>query len=135
MKRHSARDKEFMRVFAEKLRDARDKAKKQGTNYEQFAHKLGVTRAGLHKYLNEKNVPSLDILERAKALGVEVRYGDLNVDLIKKRAGKDPNSSEAQMLLPLALDNLTDRNISVELAAKKPNAIELNVTIKFAKNQ
>lgn len=94
---------------------------------------LGVTRAGLHKYLHEKNVPSLDILEKARALGVEVGYGDLNVNLIKKRAKKDRNSAEAQMILPLVLENLTDQNISVELGDKKPNAIELNVTIRFSR--
>ena len=67
-----------MEVFAQKLSQAREDAKREnGMSYEEFAHRLGVTRAGLHKYLNEENVPSLSILERAKALGVEVGYGEL----------------------------------------------------------
>jgi hypothetical protein len=74
-------------------------------------------------------------LERAKALGVEVKYGDLDAGLIKTRAKKDNTSPEAQMILPLAIENLTDQNITVEVGRKKPNAIELNVTIKFASKQ
>jgi transcriptional regulator with XRE-family HTH domain len=134
MKSHSARDKEFMRVFAQKLSDARKKAKEQdGISYGEFAGKLGVTRAGISKYLNEKNVPSLDILERAKQLGVEVKYGDLNVGVIKRRAKQNPGSPEAQMLLPLAIENLTDQNVHVEVSRRKPNGIELSVTISFSR--
>jgi len=136
MKRHLPRDKAFMRVFAEKLRQARKKAKDEdNVSYEEFAQRLGVTRAGIHKYLNEENVPSLGILERAKALGVEVKYGDLDVNLIKKRGKDDPTSSEAQMLLPLVLDGLTDQDVTVELGGKKQNALELNVTITFARRK
>ncbi len=125
-----------MKVFAEKLWLARKKAKDQDNiPYEEFAQRLGVTRAGIHKYFNEKNVPSLEILERAKALGVEVKYGDLDLNLIKKRAKNDNASSEAQMLLPLVLDGLTDQNIRVELAGKKQNAIALNVTITFVRRK
>jgi predicted transcriptional regulator len=136
MKRHSPRDTAFLKKFAEELVKARDKAKAaKGTSFADFAEMLGVTRAGFHKYLTEKSVPSLDVLERARQLGVEVKYGDLDVSLIKKRARKDKNSPEAQMMLPLALENLTDQNITVEVGARKPNAIELNVTIKFSQKR
>ncbi|MFZ0560278.1 MAG: helix-turn-helix transcriptional regulator [Terriglobales bacterium] len=132
MKKHSPRDIAFMKVFAEKLRKARDNAKKvDGVSYEEFAHRLGVTRAGIHKYFNEENVPSLDILERAKSLGVEVKYGELDVGLIRARARRDDASAEAQMLLPLAIESLADQNVTIEVGSRKPNAIELNVTIKF----
>lgn len=132
MKKHSPRDKAFMKVFAEKLLQARENAKKvDGVSYEEFAHRLGVTRAGIHKYFNEENVPSLDILERAKALGVEVKYGELDVGLIRARARKDDTSAEAQMILPLAIENLDDRDVTIEVGDRKPNAIALNVTIKF----
>jgi transcriptional regulator with XRE-family HTH domain len=132
MKRHSAVDIAFMKAFADKLAKARDKAKKaDGISFEKFAELLGVTRAGLHKYLKKKSVPGLDVLEKARRLGVEVKYGELDIGLIKKRARKDATSPEAQMILPLALENLSDQNIIVELAPKKPNAIELNVTIRF----
>ena len=121
-----------MTVFAEKLLKARENARKvDGISFEEFANRLGVTRAGIHKYFNEENVPSLDILERAKALGVQVRYGDLDVSLIKIRSKKDSASREAQMILPLAIENLTDQNVTVEVGSRKPNAIELNVKIKF----
>lgn len=76
-------------------------------------------------------MPSLDILEHAKALGVEVKYGELDIGLIRERAKRDNNCAEAQMLLPLALENLTDQNVAIEVGSRKPNAIELNVTIKF----
>ena len=132
MKKHLLRDKAFMKVFAEKLLKARENAKKvDRVSYEEFAQKLGVTRAGIHKYLNEENVPSLNILERAKALGVEVKYGELDISLIKARAKRDGSSPEAQMILPLAIENLTDQNVTIEVGSRKPNAIELNVTIKF----
>ena len=132
MKKHSPRDIAFMKVFADKLLKARENAKRvDGVSYERFAQKLGVTRAGIHKYFNEENVPSLDILERAKALGVEVKYGELDVGLIKARAKRDDSSPEAQMILPLAIENLTDQNVTIEVGSRKPNAIELNVTIKF----
>lgn len=134
MKSHSPRDKAFMKAFAEKLRQRREKAKKfENVSYEEFANKLGLTRAGVLKYLNQENVPSPQMLEKVQSeWGVQVGYGDLDVNLIKKRAKRDKTSSEAQMLLPIALENLTDQNISVELSGKKPNAIELNVTIRFS---
>ena len=66
---------------------------------------------------------------------MEVNYGDLDVSLIKKRAKKDRNSPEAQMMLPLALESLTDQNITVEVGPRKPNAIALNVTIKFSQKR
>ena len=52
--------------------------------------------------------------------------------MIKKRAQKDAASPEAHMILPLALEHLTDQNTIVELAPKKPNAMQLNVTIRFS---
>jgi hypothetical protein len=36
------------------------------------------------------------------------------------------------MILPFAIEALTDRNITAEVVGRKPNAIELNVTIRFA---
>jgi len=136
MKRHSPVDKAFLKKFAEELLKARDNAKAaDGRSFAEFAEMLGVTRAGLHKYLKEKSIPSLDVLERARMLGVDVKYGDLDVSLIKKRAKKDRNSPEAQMMLPLALESLTDQNITVEVGHRKPNALELNVTIKFSRKR
>jgi predicted transcriptional regulator len=136
MKRHSPADKAFLKKFAEELVKARDKTKAaDGASFAEFSEMLGITRAGLHKYLKEKSVPSLDVLERARMLGLEVKYGDLDVSLIKKRAKKDRNSPEAQMMLPLALESLTDQNITVQVGPRKPNAIELNVTIKFSQTR
>ena len=133
MKSHSPRDIAFLEVFAGKLGKAREAKKKAGElSYAQFAEKLGVTRAGLHKYLHGKNMPSLDVLERARALGVEVQYGELNVNLIKKRARKSNASAEAQMLLPLVLESLSQKDIAVELGPRKPNSIEVSLTIHFS---
>lgn|SRR5438552_675675 len=133
MKKHSPRDKAFMKSFAEKLRKRREKAKQsEGVTYEEFAKKLGLTRAGLLKYLKEENVPSPQMLETVfRVWGVQVGYGDLDMKLIKERAKRNRQSSEAQMLLPLAIESLTDQNITVELTEKKPSAIELNLKILF----
>jgi transcriptional regulator with XRE-family HTH domain len=133
MKSHSPRDRAFLHKFAEKLSQARKKAREvDNTSFEAFAQLLGVTRAGLHKYLKEQSMPSLDILERARQLGVEVKYGELDLGLIKRRAKRNESSTEAQMLLPLAIESLTQQNITVEVGQKRPNAIELNVTIRFS---
>jgi len=133
MKSHSPRDKAFMSVFAQKLRDRREKAKEsENVSYEEFARKLGLTRAGLLKYLKEENVPSPQMLETIyRVWGVQVGYGDLDTKLIKSRARRNRRSSEAQMLLPLAIEDLTNENITVELTRKKPSGIELNLSILF----
>ena len=36
------------------------------------------------------------------------------------------------MILPLAIETLTDKSITTEVVSRKPNSIELNVTIRFA---
>jgi len=125
-----------MEAFAKKLRARRKKAKdEENVSYEEFAKRVGLTRAGLLKYLNEENVPSPQMLEVVyRVWGVQVGYGDLDVSLIKTRAKQNKNSSEAQMLLPLAIDELTDRNITVELAKKQSSSIELNVKIAFRRS-
>jgi transcriptional regulator with XRE-family HTH domain len=133
MKPHSPRDKAFMKAFARKLRQRRDKAKhSEGVSYEEFAKRLGLTRAGVLKYLNEENVPSPQMLEKIHSVwGVQVGYGELDITLIKERAKRNKKSAEAQMLLPFAIENLSDENIVVELAQKKPSSIELNLRILF----
>lgn len=122
-----------MKAFAEKLRQRREKAKSsEGVSYEEFARKLGLTRAGVLKYLNEENVPSPQMLERVLSVwGVQVGYGDLDLKLTKKRGGREKASGQGQMLLPFAIENLTNQNVSVELANKKPSSIELNLKITF----
>ena len=133
MKRHTQRDRAFMKVFAEKLRARRKKAKREeDVSYEEFANRVGLTRAGLLKYLNEENVPSPQVLEIIHRIwGVQVGYGDLDLALIKTGAKQNKRSSEAQMLLPLAIEDLTKRDITVELAKKQSSSIELNVKIAF----
>src|SRR5689334_8921595 len=114
MKRHTQRDRAFMKVFAEKLRARREKAKREeDVSYEEFANRVGLTRAGLLKYLNEENVPSPQVLEIIHRIwGVQVGYGDLDLALIKTGAKQNKRSSEAQMLLPLAIEDLTKRDIT-----------------------
>ncbi len=137
MKSHSPRDKAFMNVFAQKLRDRREKAKEsENVSYEEFARKLGLTRAGLLKYLKEQNVPSPQMLETIyRVWGVQVGYGELDTRLIKSRARRNKESSEAQMLLPFAIENLTNENITVELTRKRPSGIELNLSIFFRRGK
>jgi len=136
MKRHSPRDKAFMKAFADKLRARREKAKREeNVSYEEFAKRVGLTRAGLLKYLNQQSVPSPQVLEAVYRIwGIQVGYGDLDVSLIKTRAKQNRSSSEAQMLLPLAIEDLTERNITIELAKKQSSSIELNVKIAFRRS-
>lgn len=133
MKRHSPRDKAFMKAFADKLRARRQQAKdEENVPYEEFAKRVGLTRAGLLKYLNEENVPSPQVLETIyRVWGVQVGYGDLDLALINTRAKQNKRSDEAQMLLPLAIEDLTSQNVSVELTKKRSSSIELNLKIAF----
>lgn len=133
MKRHSPRDKAFMKAFADKLRARRKQAKEEeNVSYEEFANRVSLTRAGLLKYLNEENVPSPQVLETIyRVWGVQVGYGDLDLALINARAKQNKRSDEAQMLLPLAIEDLTSQNVSVELTKKRSSGIELNLKIAF----
>jgi transcriptional regulator with XRE-family HTH domain len=134
MKKHSPADKAFIKAFAERLEAAktRETSLPRNLSVEEFAHKLGVTRAALHKYVHGRARPGLDVLERAKTeFGVEVKYGEIDIPLIKRRA-KHGQSDELQMLLPFAIESLKAEDIEIRIAEKKNSRITLSVAIRFA---
>lgn len=135
MRKNSSIDKAFAKAFGQQLDDAfRRVAKNKATkslSVEEFATSLGLTRAGLHKARKGKSVPSLELIEKARTHGVAVKYGDLELPLVRKRA-QEKVLPEAQLYLPFAVDNLRKENVSVELGRHKGENVELRIRIKFA---
>ena len=83
MGRRTAKERAFAAVFGERLEAAfnecvKDKSNPDRISVENFAKSLNLTRAGLHKAMRGRSVPKLDLIERAKDYGVNVRYGDLD---------------------------------------------------------
>jgi len=119
----------FKAEFGRKLTEKYNKW--SGTDQE-FADALDVTRPTLKDYLSGNIMPGLRTVVRAWNLGVYVRYGNFNPKKLVAQARGSKKTSDAQLLLPLAIDSLGQEDVQVELAGKKPNSIALNVTIKFA---
>jgi len=135
MRKNSASDLAFAKEFGKSLSLAfMRETKNEGTktlSVEAFASSLGLTRSGLHKAMKGKSVPSLELIEKARAYKVEIKYGDLPVPLVKRRA-RQRSLPEAQLYLPFAVDNLKKENVRVELGTHHRDTVELKVLIKFA---
>jgi transcriptional regulator with XRE-family HTH domain len=135
MRKNSSSDLVFAKRFGESLRSAYLRETKQREtkrlSVEAFASSLGLTRAGLHKAMKGRSVPSLELIEKARAYKVEIKYGDLPVPLVQRRA-RQRSLPEAQLYLPFAVDNLKKENVRVELGTHHRDTVELKVLIKFA---
>jgi transcriptional regulator with XRE-family HTH domain len=136
MKPHSPEDKAFIHEFAVLLRAAKKKhTRPHGKlKVKEFAKALGVTPAALHKYLNERSRPGLDVLERAKTeFGLNATYGAMDANLIKRRAKRSRKSDEAQMFLPFAIESLDASDINVGITNRKRNGVVLTLNITFGR--
>jgi transcriptional regulator with XRE-family HTH domain len=129
---HSAKDRAFMKKFAEKLATAKKKAVEvDGLTVDGFAKSLGVTRAGLHKYEKEKSVPGLGVLQRAREeYGIEVKYGELDVPVLKK-ARRKLGQEELQILLPFTIEAVEKGIPSAPRIERKSNGVVISFEIKF----
>jgi transcriptional regulator with XRE-family HTH domain len=124
-------DLRFIEMFSQRLNEEYDKHK--GSDAE-FASKLDVSRAALKKYLDGKAMPGVRTVALAYAnLNINASYGKFDAKLLRSRARSNRRSVEAQLLLPFAIESLKQENIDIALVDKKPNRIELNVSIRFAK--
>ena len=134
-------DVRFIERFSNRLNEEYAKHKKtvegqtsdeKGSDAE-FARKLDVSRAALKKYLAGRATPGLRTVALAYGnLGINVSYGKFDAKLLCARGRSNRRSPEAQLLLPFAIESLTQNDIEVELVKKKSNQIEMNLSIKFA---
>jgi len=129
MGRTTPEDEAFKQRVAEEFKRARDRASAKRFSVEQFAQTLGVTRAALHKYLSQKSIPSLRVLQRARQYwGVRLTYGELGDRYVKPK--KDPRQMEFQF----SAEDVSKEQIEIKkFSPKGTNAIELLVKIHFSK--
>lgn len=123
-------DLRYIEQFSQRLTEQYTNS---GGSDEEFARKLDVSRAALKKYLNGKAMPGVRTVALAYAnLGINVSYGKFDAKLLCSRARSNKKSVEAQLLLPFAIESLSQEDIEVQLVDKKKNRIEMSVTIQFA---
>ena len=123
-------DLQFIKRFSDRLKE--EYAKHKGSDAE-FARMLDVSRPALKKYLDGKAMPGVRTVALAYVnLGIRVSYGKFDAKWLVSRGRSNRKSVEAQMLLPFAIESLTQENIEVELVEKKKNRISMNVSIRFA---
>ena len=123
-------DLRFIEMFSQRLNE--EYRKRKGSDAE-FARKLDVSRAALKKYLDGKAMPGVRTVALAFAnLNINVSYGKFDAKRLSSRGKSNRQSVEAQLLLPFAIESLKQENIDISLVDKKPNRIELNVSIRFA---
>ncbi len=130
MSRSTPEDEAFKRRVAEEFTRARDRAIRQGFSVDDFARSLGITRAGFHKYLSRKAIPSLRVLQEARRRwGVRLRYGELGEAYLKAK-----KVDTGQMEFQFSLEDLSKEQIRVtRFAPKGPNSAELSIQIDFSK--
>jgi len=97
---------------------------------EEAANQLGVSRASFYNYLAKKDMPRIEILQRA------AQIWDLHFEylepIISRRALKSSPSQAIQLALPF-IKALREEDIQIiKVTPKEPNAVELRVMIKFA---
>lgn len=130
MNRSNPEDEAFKRRVTEEFTRARDRALKRGFTLEKFVESLGVTRAGFHKYVTGKAIPSLRVLARArKYWGVRLSYAELGDDYIKTKR-QDPK----QMKFQFSVADVSKDQIEVtKFTPKGERGVELVIKILFPK--
>jgi transcriptional regulator with XRE-family HTH domain len=124
---------EDLRYKDEFTKRLNDEYKKHAGSDAAFAAKLDVTRQALKKYLNGEVMPGLRTVALAYVnLGINVSYGKFDAKLLCSRGKSNKRSVEAQLLLPFAIESLSQDDVQIELVDKKKNRIEMSVTIQFA---
>ena len=130
MNRPDSIDEAFKRRVKAEFNRALGEAKKQGFSVEDFARKLGITRAGAYKILAGATIPSLRVLRYArKYWGVSVNYGELGDGYIKAKR-TDPRQMEFQ----LSLGDISKEQIAVaKFSPRGENSLELLIKIDFSR--
>lgn len=127
-------DYDFCNEFAGKLR----KAIAGKVPKKTAAATLGVSRQMLDLYLNGKAMPGSDVILKAmKAWGFPLAYRgrEITSGLLASPTKKTQEYElPEQLSLPLrdAIDALGEENLSVKIANRRSDRLELSVSIKFA---
>jgi transcriptional regulator with XRE-family HTH domain len=130
MTRSTPDDEAFRRSVAGEFARARDRALRHGFSIEDFVRKLGVTRAGFHKYVSGKAIPSLRVLANARRYwGVRLSYGALG-DAYVKTKRKDPRQTEFQF----SIGEISKNQIEIRrVCPKGENAVEVLIKIDLSR--
>jgi transcriptional regulator with XRE-family HTH domain len=130
MSRSTRGDQDFKRRVAEEFTRARDEAREKGVSTEQFARKLGITRAALHKYLTQQAIPSLRVLDNARRFfGVHIPYGELGESYLKSK-----KRDHRQLELRFSVETISKDQVEIKrLSPRGDNAVELLIRIDFSK--
>ena len=131
-KRFDSADGPFKRKVAEEFLKARERALKTGMvkSAEDFVRSLGVTRAGFHKYITKKSIPSLRVLNRARRLyNVRLNYGELGSTYFKGKKA-DPR----QRTFEFVAEAISKEQIEIKkFSPKGETTVELVISIDFSK--
>jgi transcriptional regulator with XRE-family HTH domain len=132
MNRDTPQDETFKKRVREEFLDAIGRAQKMGYTVDKFAGTLGITRAGLHKYIRSEHqsIPSLRVLEKARRIWkVRLNYGDLGDGFVSKTS-----NAQGQLELQFTTADIVKENIRIQrVTPKGDNAVELLLNIGFAK--
>jgi transcriptional regulator with XRE-family HTH domain len=110
-----------------KLEDAR---RKRGWTVERAAKELGISRASFYNYRRKVDLPRFEVLEKAREEW-NVTFEHLDKVVLRTRPKRSP-PLEVQLTLPF-IQALREQDVEVvKVTAKKPNAVELRLLIRFA---
>jgi transcriptional regulator with XRE-family HTH domain len=121
-------DRQFGAEFAKRLRPFYEKALADGQTEKQFAHRLGVDRGGLQRYLRTGAMPSFGTIVLAyREFGISIPYASTeSAPLVSGRGKRRRNLSELQMNLPLTIES-PQGEINVVIKRKSPQRIRLQL--------
>lgn len=132
MKRNTPQDETFKKSVRDEFLAAIKRARKMGYTTDKFAETLGITRAGLHKYVRKEaqSIPSLRVLERARRLWkVRLSYGGLSDEFIARKS-----VSAGQLEFQFSVGDIAKENIQIQkVSPKGDKAVELLLKIDFSK--
>lgn len=97
----------------------------------EIAHKLGVSRPALYKYLSSDLFPRTDVIGAALQLfgGFDLG-GDFRVE--PKHFQKKPKGRSGRSIQKNLLDILSDQELSVEVSEAEGGGVELRLLIRIA---
>ena len=122
-------DQVFRDEFAKQLREA---LRKKGLRPAEAAHKLGLDRQLVHKYLKAASTPSGDtLLQLCSLLDMEIEYRGVKFSTAAFRQnGRAPQVIVVQQSLFDEPQVLRSGPLEVKIAAKRNENIELTLEMR-----
>ncbi len=121
--------------MAQLSKNLKDLMEQKGWDVKTTARELRVSRASLYNYLNKDDLPRMEVLQRAhKKWGWNLKYWNYDLDdsffeNLPKEIGPP---KETQIPLPFIESLRTEDVEVVAVIPRKPNAVEVNLKIRFA---